>query len=943
MDLKAFLLKNVGAEQFFARESEGFERGKNIVCPFHQDDTPSLAVDVDHDGRWICYGCKARGTSWIGYYTKKHGLDDDFKTALRRLYAEFIRPIVPQDEIDTWRETLLDTPSVLEWLKKKRGIRRETAELFHLGWDGYRLTIPVYTKWGFAVNVRKYDITKRSTAKIISYEKGYGAASLYPLRHHERGRRTYLFEGELDAILAHQCGFNAITSTGGAGSWSKTFSSYLEDADVTICFDVNDANDIGQRAAADVAATLRKVGCRTRIVRLPIDKVGGDFTDYFLEYGGTVEGFRLLEAEATTHEPIEEGEDEDEVPVSITLEAADAPEFFGRRIQLPAHAVGKGLQPYELPVKAEIVCESKPDKMCDFCTENGSYRGTIEFDPKDPSILQFADTTDEQRDARIRKLARCSGRCQTKITIKSVAAVEDVALVPVLDQNQEGGTYVLRRSFVVGRGLRSNQSYKFIGRQIPDPKTQRVTYLFEEAEPAYDSIESFRLTDSVRDELDQFRTSNIQQAQADRYEWYAKHVTQIYGRRDLHEAIDLVYFSPIAFNFNGRPIRKGWLEALVLGDTRTGKGYVAEGLQRFYGIGEVASAENCSFAGLVGGMQQLGTSRSWSITWGIIPRNDRRLVVLDEVSALSLDDIARMSRIRSEGVAEIVKIHSERTLARTRLIWLGNPRDERQIASHEHGVEAIQNLVGKSEDISRFDYGLVVAHDDVSSSTINSIRPSINGDRSRYDDLRRVSKALVLWAWSRTPDQIVFTDDATSAILRLVPVFAERYSPSIPLVQKENFGEKLAKVAAAVAARTFSASPDGETLRVTKDAVAYAAGFFQRLYNASNMAYDAYSTMERLTESMASEGQAASFFESFNERVPRIIEAMMTRRSFTVADLQMIFDLDPVTARETLQKLLELRVLKPQGNRYVKTSAAIKWFKSTYKAVQEQVSRTRSE
>jgi predicted RNA-binding protein with PIN domain len=265
------------------------------------------------------------------------------------------------------------------------------------------------------------------------------------------------------------------------------------------------------------------------------------------------------------------------------------------------------------------------------------------------------------------------------------------------------------------------------------------------------------------------------------------------------------------------------------------------------------------------------------------------------------------------------------------------------MSAHEYGVEALRILIGKSEDISRFDYGLVVAHDDVESELINRVRPSRNGDRARYDELRRANKALILWAWSRRPDQIEFTGDATTAVLRLVPHFSEYYSSSIPLVQRENFGEKLAKVATATAARTFSSDETGQKLIVTKGAVVYAAKFLQRIYNASNMAYDAYSQMETLTEKMADRGETARFFESFGVRVPYIIEVMMKKKVYTQQDIQLIFDTDQVTAREVINELLRLRVLKPHGGRLVKTADAIRWFKEKYQQIQIQVSRDGSE
>jgi hypothetical protein len=88
---------------------------------------------------------------------------------------------------------------------------------------------------------------------------------------------------------------------------------------------------------------------------------------------------------------------------------------------------------------------------------------------------------------------------------------------------------------------------------------------------------------------------------------------------------------------------RGWMELLVVGDTRTGKSEAATRLTQFYGAGEVVSCESASFAGILGGLQQFGANKEWAVTWGAIPINDRRLVVLDEISGLSPEDIGAMS------------------------------------------------------------------------------------------------------------------------------------------------------------------------------------------------------------------------------------------------------------------------------------------------------------
>ena len=128
----------------------------------------------------------------------------------------------------------------------------------------------------------------------------------------------------------------------------------------------------------------------------------------------------------------------------------------------------------------------------------------------------------------------------------------------------------------------------------------------------------------------------------------------------------MVYHSALGFFFQGQEIKRGWVEGLIIGDTRSGKSETAASLMKHYQLGEFVTGENTSFAGLIGGMQQ--NQKRWFVSWGKIPLNDRRLVILDEASGLSERDISNISGFRSSGIAEIIKIHQERPMT-TRLIW----------------------------------------------------------------------------------------------------------------------------------------------------------------------------------------------------------------------------------------------------------------------------------
>lgn len=78
-------------------------------------------------------------------------------------------------------------------------------------------------------------------------------------------------EGEIDAILARQQGFNAVTGTGGAGTFKKDWVATIKgllnaDTDITFLYDGDEA---GQKGAQKAATLLTQSGVSVRIGALP--------------------------------------------------------------------------------------------------------------------------------------------------------------------------------------------------------------------------------------------------------------------------------------------------------------------------------------------------------------------------------------------------------------------------------------------------------------------------------------------------------------------------------------------------------------------------------------------------------------------------------------------------------------------------------------------------
>ena len=167
--------------------------------------------------------------------------------------------------------------------------------------------------------------------------------------------------------------------------------------------------------------------------------------------------------------------------------------------------------------------------------------------------------------------------------------------------------------------------------------------------------------------------------------------------------------------------------------------------------------------------------------WGAMPINDGGLVTIDELSGMSEDDLAKMSDVRSSGIAKVSGVITAETTARTRMIFISNPRNGRQLKAENYGVSAVLKLWGKAEDVRRLDFAVGVASGevdpDIVNKSISDMPPIPHVYTSDLCNLR------VMWAWSRRPENVSFDDDAAELILREASRMGKQYTSRIPLVE----------------------------------------------------------------------------------------------------------------------------------------------------------------
>ena len=82
---------------------------------------------------------------------------------------------------------------------------------------------------------------------------------------------------------------------------------------------------------------------------------------------------------------------------------------------------------------------------------------------------------------------------------------------------------------------------------------------------------------------------------------------------------------------------RGALDVFILGDTQIGKSETTSKLTNLYDFGHFLSLKTSTTVGLIGGSTSVGGA--WLNTIGAIPRQNKKLVVLEEFSGAKPDFI----------------------------------------------------------------------------------------------------------------------------------------------------------------------------------------------------------------------------------------------------------------------------------------------------------------
>lgn len=831
---------------------EGFKETA-VCCPFdhytsngiaYKETNPSAHVNtIEH-----LFHCKVCGIGYSEPQFIQQIFDCSFIDAKR-----IQRVFETQEDILLWRnETSLSEHS--KNILRNFNITDEVAEELNIATpisDENALSFPVFM-YGHLMDIRTYNPEAQPKCKS---RKNCPSGLIIPFdiwKETPENRVTLICAGEKDMAVARSHGFNAITITGGENSSVKC-PKLFTNRSVAIVYDHDEA---GIKGAKKLALELLKYTDKVKVVTgfHEICKENKeDITDFFNKYHKTKADLIKYIKETPYYQPTQEDK-EHSYPV-VNLLTASQPERLNKTLQSNIQVVSVAEASFAAP--AAIIAEKYKltgDKDTMF---KGEFREWELNESNVQDILHLIDNNfkEDTIDKNIKKILKIPSteRC-VKIKTVTKQTIFKAYVTDLFETNDTSTQPMEYTAYSIGHKLESGQKYLVTYKLIPHPyKGQQLIMIITNAVQANDSVSNFHITPEVKHNLDIFK--NIQGTIPEKIDYLVQSVKGILGYNGndtLIKAIDLSYHTVLEFNFGSFKNVRGYLDTIIVGESRVGKSSTADALRKTYGLGTFTSlaGNSATIPGLIGGSNK--TAAGYQTRAGIIPQNHKGLIIFEEFGKSNANITSELTDIRSSNEVRITRVSGTITLpAMVRMISLTNVKSSsgniKAIASYPNGIAIITELVDTAEDIARYD--LIVILSDRGNTQIDPLwQPQEPLSTEAY-------QTRVRWVWSRTADNIIITPDIAKYIVEQANELNKIYNCHIKIFGTEAW-KKITRLAIAVAGYTVNTDETYENIIVTKECVDYAVNFLVSLYDNSTFKLKEYVAHERLYSTIDDESVA---------------------------------------------------------------------------------------
>lgn len=812
----------------------------SICCPFdhytasgipYKESNPSAHVNTTKE-LFHCKVC-AKGFNQTQFIQKLYGCG---VLHAKQIESCFCKP----ETIQEWRNTI----TLHENAKKtalQLGIDEKTIALLDIkstpNTDDIAFPVTMYDQ---IVDIRKY--TPNQIPKVRSRSKNPGGFILpFDLwRYTPENKMTIICAGEKDMAIAITHGFNAITFTGGEGVLPRTPECFRS-RNIAICYDNDGAGIYGaNKLAFYLSEFTPHIKIVTNFHEICKEK-GEDITDFFMKYGKTREDLITYIDQTPVYTP---AQPERISPPVVNLLTAATAENIGKIMYSNVQVVATSESTFTIPssVSARKFDLAGDDTMSKDASETWELTADTAQDILHLMDNNFTEDIIKKNLRQILKVPfkeRCVREDRIGKTTIFKAYVTDLFETSSLDTQPMEFT-----AYSIGQKLESGKKYLVTYKLVPHPyKGSQLTMVIIEAVQANDSVSNFVITPKVIANLDVIK--NLNGTVEERVALCTEKVKGLLGyngNNTLIQTIDLAYHTALQFNFGSFKNLRGYLDTIIISESRVGKSSTAETLRNTYGLGTFTSlaGNSATIPGLIGGSNKTAGG-SFQTRAGIIPQNHRGLIIFEEFGKSSASIVTELTDIRSSNEVRITRVSGTITLpAMVRMIALTNVKNTngtiKPIAAYPHGISIITELVEAAEDIARYDIILILA--DRGNNQIDPFwEPETPFDPEVY-------QTRVRWIWSRTPEQIIITKEVGLYIIEKANELNKLFECHIKIFGTEAW-KKITRLAVAVAGYLVATNATYDQILVNREHVDYAVNYLHNIYDNGTFRLKEYVTHEQ--------------------------------------------------------------------------------------------------
>lgn len=905
-------------EDYFGLSGEHTE--ESVCCPFphtinghqYQETNPSASVNIDKRV-FHCMACD-RGYSEQGFIKELLGTSDIDAYEIQRIFNADT-----QENLLTWSEEAVLEPETKQ-LCLDLGISETVIRQLRLATHPKTKAIafPAFM-YGHVVDIRCYAPGKSPKVKSRKGSKS-GFVIPYDLwQETSENIPTLICAGEKDMAVARSHGFNAITLTGGERALPK-FKKPFANRHIIIVYD-ND--DTGREAAQHLADWLYPIAKSVKVCTGFHSGMqnGEDITDFFVKYHHSSEDLAEIIRNTQDHQPSETPTDSPVILANkkpVTLLQASAAENRCNIQVSNVQVTAVSEQTFACPA-AVVATKTHEDKNAvmkqgetrtwQLSTDNigdiiGLVDNNLSKSMTEDALREYMHILKKERYIQFKTLNECTVYKCVVTDLFETTNTEDT-------QPME---YVC---YSINKRLQSGHKYKLSYRLIANrQKGSQLVLVAFESETAEDSVNNFTTSSEHIRSLQQIQKPESVSVP----DWLNENAERLKshlgydGNNLLITTLDLAFHTVLNFNFGNTKNIRGYLDTLIIGESRVGKSSTAETLRNLYHLGTFTSLAGnaATIAGLIGGSNK--TSGGMQTRAGIIPQNNGGLIIFEELAKSGTAIIKELTDVRSSNEVRISRVSGTITMpANVRMITLSNPKtadgDIRSISSYPNGIQVIKDLIGTAEDIARYDIMLVLA--DRGNSQIDPLwQPMESFPEESY-------RARIRWIWSRKPEQIHFERNAEKYLVEQCNLLNREYDTHVRLFGTEAW-KKVARLSIAIAGYCVSTdAEDYSSINVRKEHIDAAVEYFKAIYDNDTFRLKDYVRFEKKFTDIDDDGIA--MLQRIYDRSPSIIATLQQESSVTKHTLTAATGMSQEEVNKLLAMLTEGCFIKHSGREIIPT------------------------